>query len=373
MNLALALLCAAAACPVATPAAGQPGLTAVGKVPAEAAMRLNGEGKRLYRQERWSEAREKYRAALAADPELLGATLNVACSYSRQRRYGEAADEAARLIRRGFVPWNREVSEAADLGILQDHAAAFAKIQTARRAAAAAWGQQVSKGVLFVARTKPPVKVTGEGVLVLGLNQEIFAWIPETGRFFQVTAEDGRVLAFAVSADARRIAYLLAGKLVRPAGQVGVLRGLALRVLELPTMTLGARAPVAGDVRRAELAFGALPELKVTDAAGAGTTWRLTPVGLEASPGLSASAQAEPTVLTGLGVMEPNPRKIKREHCSFSLAVQTAPAGLQRLQVTPATGRPFPLATRFGAGLHGLPFPGDAPVGSPPPPRRPKK
>jgi hypothetical protein len=337
-------------------------------------MRLNSEGKQLYRQERWNEAREKYRAALAADPSMLGAALNVACSYSRQKRYAEAADEAAKLIRQAYVPWNREVAEAADLGILQDHPAAYAKIQAARQEAATAWGQQVRKGVLFVARTQPPVNVTGEGVLVLGLNQEVFAWIPETGRYFQVTSEDGRVLAVAVSADGRRVAYLLGGKLVRYAGQTGVLRGLALRVLQLPTMNLGPIVPIAGDVRRAELGFGELPELKLTDGAGVSTLWRLAPSGLEAIPGLSAAARAEPVVLTGLGVEARN-RKLKRERCGFSLATQIAAAGLPRLEVTPVGGKPFTLATRYGAGLDGLPFPGQPSAAPPtaPPPNRPKK
>jgi hypothetical protein len=180
------------------PAPNAPGLTAVAKLPAAEAMRLNSEGKQLYRQERWDEARAKYRAALAADPDFLGAQLNVACSFSRQGRYAEAADEAAALIRRAFVPWNREVSEAADLGILQDQDV-YAKVRAARSEAALSYGKLVRDGVFFVARTKPPLSVAGRGILVLGLNQELFVWIPETGRYLQVTAEDGRVLAYAVS------------------------------------------------------------------------------------------------------------------------------------------------------------------------------
>lgn len=356
MNLALFLVLQAAACPASAPVAGRPGLPAVAKLPAAEAMRLNGEGKQLYRQERWNEAREKYRAALAADPDLRGAALNVACSYSRQGRYAEAADEAAKLIRQAYVPWNREVEEAADLGVLQDQAV-YATIQVARREAAVAWGEQARQGMFFVARTKPPVNVSGEGVLVLGLNQEIFAWIPETGRFFQVTSEDGRVLAFTVAADGRRMAYLLAGKLVRPAaGQAGALRGLALRVLELPTMSLGPKVPIPGDVGRVQLGFAAQPELKVTDAAGTNTTWRLLPSGLEASPSLSAAARLAPVVLTGFGV-EPATRQVKREPCRFSLSMHKDAAGLWRVQVSRPGGKPFTLDTKYGAGLRGLPFP----------------
>ena len=361
MSLALLLVLQAAACPASAPVAGQSGLPAIAKLPTAEAMRLNGEGKQLYRQERWNDAREKYRAALVADPDLLGAALNVACSFSRQGRYAEAADEAAKLIRRAYVPWNREVQEAADLGILQDHAAAYAKLQNARNEAAVAWGERVRESVFLVARTKPPVNVSGEGVLVLGLGQEIFAWSPETGRYFQVTAEDGRVLAFAVAADGRRIAYLLAGKVVRPAaGQAGALRGLSLRVLELPTMSLGPAVPIAGDVGRIELWFSAQPELKVTDAAGATSTWRLGPDGLAASPRLGPALGAAPLVLTAHGV-EPSHRQVKHERCAFSLATQRDPAGIWVVQVVPAAGKPFILDTKYGAGLAGMPFPGTSP------------
>ena len=356
MNLAPLLFVASATCPATSPAPGQPGRPAVAKLPAAEAMRLNGEGKQLYRQEQWARAREKYLAALAADADLLGASLNVACSFSRQGRYQEAADEAAKLIGRAFVPWSREVAEAADLGILQNHPAFYAKVLTARQEAAAAWGEQARKGVLFVARTKPPVSVTGEGVLVLGLNQEIFSWNPETGRFFQVTAEDGRVLVFVASLDGGRVAYLLARKLVRSPGQPDRLRGLALRVLELSTMTLGPVVPLPADVARAELWFAAQPRLKLRDEAGRTSAWALGPDGLVASRDGARPRLGEAVVLAGRGV-EPTPPQIRRGKCGFSLRMQKAGGGIWRIEVARRGGKPFVLDARYGAGLHGLPFP----------------
>src|SRR5205814_5523654 len=114
--MALALL--VAACPLLAPAAGAPGSAAVVHNPTAAAMALNNEGKALYRQGRWTEARGKYQAALAADPDWLAPVLNAACALARQERFPEAAAEAAALVRRGFVPWGREVLEAADLAAL---------------------------------------------------------------------------------------------------------------------------------------------------------------------------------------------------------------------------------------------------------------
>lgn len=359
MNLAPLLFVASATCPAASPVPGQPGLPAVAKLPAAEAMRLNGEGKQLYRQEKWAQAREKYLAALAADADLLGASLNVACSFSRQGRYEEAADEAAKLIRRSFVPWSREVGEAADLGILQNHPASYARVVAARREAAPAWGEEARKGILFVARTKPPVSVTGQGVLVLALNQEIFAWNPATGRFFQVTAEDGRVLAFAASSDGGRVAYLLAGKLVRSPGQPDRLRGLALRVLELSTMTPGPVVPLPADVTRAELWFAAQPRLKLKDEAGRTSAWALGPDGLVPSRDGTRPRLGEAVVLAGRGV-EATPPQIRRGKCGFSLRMRKVGGGIWRIEVTRRAGKPFILDARYGAGLRGLPFPESA-------------
>jgi len=369
VNPALLLVLHAAACPATAPVADAPGLPAVAKLPAAEAMRLNGDGKQLYRQERWVEARDKYRAALAADPDLLGAALNVACTFSRQGRYAEAANEAASLIRRAYVPWSREVEEAADLGILQAQPD-YAKLQLARKESAEAWGKQVREGVFFVARMKPPVKVAGEGVLVLGLGQEVFAFVPETGRFFQVTSEDGRVLAFAVSADGRRLAYLLAGKLVRPSGQAGLLRGLSMRVLDLPAMALGPNVPIPGDISRAQLWFASQPQLKVTDASGASSTLGLTPGGLSALPRASHPARAESVVLTGLGV-EPASRQVTRNACRFALSMRKDPEGTWRVQASRPGGKPFTLDTRYGAGLGGMPFPVEAAPATAPPAKSP--
>jgi hypothetical protein len=362
VSLALLFALFAATCPTSVPAPDTPGFTAVAKLPAAEAMRLNAEGKQLYRQERWAEARGKYRAALIADPDFLSAQLNVACSFSRQGRYAEAADEAATLIRRAFVPWNREVLEAADLGILQDQPV-YAKVQAARSEEAARWGKFVRDGVLFVARTKPPLSVAGQGVLVLGLNQELFAWIPETGRYLQVTAEDGHVLAFAVSTDGRRIAYLLGGKVIRSPGQADRLRGLSLRVLDLPTMSLGKPVSIPGDAKKVQLSFLAVPELRVTDATS-GAAFSVADDRLQYAPTAAGRSRGESADLSVAGV-EPGKRRVARPNCGFTLAMQKDSTGLWRIQVSRSGRKPFTLDTRYGAGLAGLPFPDGA---SPPRP-----
>jgi hypothetical protein len=226
VNAALLVTVCAAVCPASAPAPDAPGFTAVAKLPPAEAMRLNSEGKQLYRQERWPEAREKYRAALAADADFLSAQLNVACSFSRQGRYAEAAEIAATLIRRAFVPWNREVLEAADLGILQDQSV-YAKVRAARSEAAVAGESVVRDGILFVARTKPPLH-RGRPAASLCLASTKSS--SPGSRDWTLPASDrrGRPRAgLRRLGRRRRIAYLLGGKLVRSPGQAALLRGLS--------------------------------------------------------------------------------------------------------------------------------------------------
>ncbi len=354
MNLVFLLQVFAAVCPASLAAPDAPGLTAVARLPTAEAMRLNGEGKRLYRLERWVEAQEKYRASLAADPDFIDARLNLACALSRQSHYTEAADEAARLIRRAYVPWSREVVEAADLGVLQDRGD-WKKIEAARTESAEAWGKRVREGVLFVARTKPPVNVDREGVLVLGLAQEIFAWIPETGRYFQLTAEDGRVLAFARSADGTRVAYLLAGKLVRLPGQDACLRGLSVRVLDIPTMSQSKSVAIPGDIRQVRLWFAARPELSVTDSLGRISGFRVASDTLEPATASNPPARTDSVALSGLGV-EAKSRRGGRTACRFDLSARKGADGIWRIQVSRPGMTSFPLDAKYGAGLSGLPF-----------------
>jgi len=338
-----------AACPVLAP--GAP----VVHAPAPAAMALNNEGKALYRQDRWREAREKYLAALAADPEFLAPALNAACAQARQDHFVEAAEEAASLVRRAFVPWGREVLEAADLAGLHVRPE-MKRLRAAVAEAAPAWGKAVMPGLFFVARTKPAVKLTGQGVLVLALNQELFAWLPETGRYRQVTADDGRVLAAVRSADGASVVYVRAGKLVRDGGPPR-LRGLALRHLDVASMTLGPPVELPGDVEELLLwpapSAGALAQLRVRTADRA-RQLRLVGQALVEVP-LPGEPAGPPVRLTGTGV-DAKGRSAGPASCGFR-AADELPAG-QPPRVRVSAGKQSRvLEAPLGAGLHGLPFP----------------
>ena len=309
------------ACPAAAPDANGPGQAQVAHLPPQEAMDLNREGKVLYREGHFAEARAKYELAKKVAPDFLGPWLNLACAYAREDRFAEATEQAVALIRHAYVPGAREVMEAADLGALQIRPPLLAKLRSALAEASTEWGRAAQAGFFFVARTQPPVKLEGQGVLVLGMNQEIYAWLPRSGRYLPITAEDGRVLAFVKSQDGRRIAFVRAGRLVRTPGQPDLLRGLSVRQLDLASMALGPVIDVPGDVRQLAMWFsgGGAVEMEVAGPGGASGKFRFDGQTLEPAGTIRGrfSASAHPVILTPTGVA-PGTRVVMDAACGFS-------------------------------------------------------
>jgi hypothetical protein len=347
------------ACPVAAPDANGPGQAQVAHLPPQHAMDLNREGKVLYREGRFAEARAKYELARKVDPDFLAPWLNLACAYAREDRFADATEQAVVLIRHAYVPGAREVMEAADLGALQIRPPLLARLRSALAEASTEWGRATQGGLFFVARTQPPVKLEGQGVLVLGMNQEIYAWLPRSGRYLAITAEDGRVLAFMQSLDGRRIVLVRAGRLVRTPGQPDTLRGLGLRQIDLSSMALGPVVELPGDVR--ELTgwfFGReAVEIEVARPAGGVDRFRFDGQTLQAAGALRGrfSAGVHRVLLTAAGVA-PSIRAVADAACSFSAHDEPDAEGLPRIRVSAQKGKEFFFDARYGAGLDGLPF-----------------
>jgi hypothetical protein len=382
----------AATCLPSTP---PPGLGAVDpfRAPDPKATELNTAGKTYYRDGKWEEARIEYRAAEAADPTFLAPRLNIACSFVRQERFAEATAEVEALLARAYVPWAREVLEAFDLGALKPRPE-MARIRRAMTASAAAWGADLDDAVLLVGRARAPLKIpaTGPGFFILNPHQEVYAFLPTTGRFRQLTNEDGRVLALLRSPDRRRIVYVTAEKLIRGAKDDDLaLRGVALGELTLATMTAEPPIRIAGDVRRLELAaVGAMTTFriegdKISGSFRRGEKGTLDPLPASNSGGGRVGAPTHPlpnppamvrgeqsspashakpagrggVVVTARGT-EPAaaaPVAVGRAGCRAS-AREVVAAGKPRTVVVSAPGRPpRRIGEQFGAGLAGLPIP----------------
>jgi hypothetical protein len=356
---ALLLLDLGASAPVCLPPVPQPGpgVPDPFRPPDPQATALNAAGKILYRQEKWEEARAQYRAAEAADPTFLAPRLNVACSFVRQERFNDATAEVRALLDRAYVPWAREVLEAADLGALKVQPQ-MVEIRRAMAAAAASWGAGLDESLIFVARQRPPLRVppTGAGEFILNPHQEVYAFTPSSGRFRQLTAEDGHVLAVARAPDRRRIVYLTGEKLARGSKPDDVaLRGVALHELTLATMTAGPPIPIAGSVRRIEIVATARGLAFRIDGDRAGGRFVigagnvLVPAGAAAAPAVA--------VLTARGAL-PAPPVVTAGPCPVA-AHETKGGEGGRTIVVSARGRtPRQIGdATLGAGLAGLPLP----------------
>jgi hypothetical protein len=355
-----ALLLLASGCPVLAPAPGGVGSPAVVHTPTATAMALNNEGKALYRQGRWTEARARYQAALATDPEWLAPALNAACALNRQERFADAAAEAAALIRRGFVPWGRETLEAVDLATL--HVRPEMKLlRSAATEAAVAWGASLADGLFLVARTRPAVKLEGKGVLVLGLNQEVFAWLPSTGRYRQVTNDDGRVLAALRAQDGKSVVYVRAGKLVMSPGQSPALRGLSLRRLALGTMAAAEPIDLPGDILELSLwpGRGGAIELRVRSVEGV-RDYQLIGEALAPVPALSLETRARPPVRLSAAGVDGGEAVNGPAGCAFHAETERKAGQPSRVRVT-AGKKSVVLDAPLGAGLFGLPFGAEPP------------
>jgi hypothetical protein len=357
---------ASPACPASAPVAG-PGVVDPFHVPPPAAAQLNADGKALYRQGRWDEARQKYRAATALDPDFLAPVLNIACSFVRQERFADALSEVVGLVDRSYLPWSEEVLSAADLGALKIRAEGK-PLRAGLEAARLRWAQGLAADLVMIARVRAPLKLDSVGsdrvgevaprALVLGLRQEVFAWSPRTRRYRQLTAEEGRVLALGRSRDGRRISYVTAEKLIRGPSDVTALRGLAVSELDLTTLTPLGRGSIAGDVQRIDiLAIGAGFAYRVEGASGA-TTFGLVDGKLQPRAGL-ASLQPVAT-LTGRGLSGVARSTPLGGGCAGTAREVRSKDGTPpfvRIVVDGRTPANFPIGGPFGAGLAGLPIP----------------
>jgi len=361
--LLAALFATAPATPASAclPAAPQPGLGSIDpfRPPDPKATELNSAGKTYYRDGKWEEARIEYRAAVDADPAFLAPRLNVACSFVRQERFAEATAEVEALLKVGYVPWAREVLEAADLGALKPRPE-MAQIRRSMAAAAAAWGAGLDDAVLFVGRARAPLKIpTGPGFFILNPHQEIYAFLPASGLYRQLTSEDGRVLAMLPAASGRRIVYVTADKLIRGAKEDDLaLRGVAIGELVLATMTSESPIKIDGDVRRIEMMnTGAMTTYRIDGDRVSGTFRRGDRGGLDPLPP-SPRARAG-AILTPRGAdAATGPAPPAGPAACRVTAREVATPGKQRSVVVSGPRRALRhIGEQFGAGLVGLPIP----------------
>jgi len=339
-----------------------PGVVDPFHVPSDAAKQLNADALAFYRQGRWDEARTKYQAALAADPDFLAPAMNIACSFVRQERLSEAMVAVRALLKRAFTPWNDEILTAADLGALKVGTPGKdlrAALEEGRRQ----WAEGLERDVLFIARTRAPLTLPRDahataGTFVLGPRQEIFAWSPRTRRYRQLTTEQGRVLALGRSPDGRRLAYATAEKVVLAPGAVPELRGLMIKEMDLGTLAILAETKVAADVRRLEI-------LGVPNGFAFridGPTTRIATYSIKdghLAPSVPPRTAKSSCTLTGAGAVPLAKPMALSDGCPGAVrdGKSAAARPVPEVQVTGLSAAPVGVSGPFGGGLCGLPLP----------------
>jgi hypothetical protein len=252
------------------------------------------------------------------------------------------------------MPWSREVLEAADLGALKVQPQ-MADVKRALASAAAAWGTGLDDAVIFVGRQREPLHIPDAmgGRFILNPHQEAFAYLPETGRFRQLTAEDGHVVAVARSPDRRRILVVTAQTLIK--GEKPGLDGVAVRELTLATMSVSPPAQFPGAM--ADLLVHATPHgflMQVVNGRGnpwftLGSNGALVPAGAAARIPVVAAVRA-------WGTDAVNSEPIGGA-CGIVARDRPGKGGAARVIEVTARGRSRIIGEPFGAGLAGLPLP----------------
>jgi hypothetical protein len=189
------------------------------------------------------------------------------------------------------------------------------------------------------------------------LYQEVFSYQPSTGRYLQVTSEDGSVLALAATPDNRMLAYVTGTKLINVRDKPSLLRGLAVRTLSLATMELSRSIPFPSDMRK--IAFGISPsgvvEVEYIDENNAKGFLRFDGDRLEPIEKPTVPKRVPRTVLTYEGV-SPNELASLKGQCNYSLK-DGKDINVPKVAVLVGKKELFQLKARYGAGLRGIPFP----------------
>jgi len=212
-----------------------------------------------------------------------------------------------------------------------------------------------------IGRMRAPLRIpgTGPGFFILNPHQEVFAFLPATGLYRQLTNEDGRVLAMLRTPDRRRIIYVTAEKLIRGAKDDDLaLRGVALGELTLATMTLEAPVRIEGDVRRIEISpVGATTTFRIDGDRVSGTFRRGDHATLDSLPPRARGRGGVVLTPRGAEAVTDAAPVSSRPGCRAT-AREVAAAGKPRAIGVSAPGRPpRRIGEQFGAGLGGLPIP----------------
>jgi hypothetical protein len=196
-------------------------------------------------------------------------------------------------------------------------------------------------------------------VFLLNPSQEVWAYLPRTQRYRQITAEDGHVVALARTGNGQRIVYVTAEKLVRGAHEDDVsLRGVTIHQLALATMTAEHEARLDGDLTRLELVPRGTSSfwIRTGDSKNHWRIVELGPAGLTDVPAPPRALPRPAVVLTGKGVEPIREQRFGRA-CVLTARKEIETSRLPVIRLMKGRLAVTNVATGNAAGLGGLPLP----------------
>jgi hypothetical protein len=216
--------------------------------PPPAAQRENQAGYELVRRREFAAARERFIHALAIAPELDAARWSLASSWAAEGAWDAALAELATLLAHNFPRFARQVTTDPDWAPIHLVPDAKSRLGQALELARARYTEGLGRSLVFIARFRAATKSKNGEQIRWFRHQEAFAYDRVARRVRQLTATDGRVLAFARAPSHRTIVYVVCDQ-----ERAGMLVGPTVRVLDLTSL---GETPLDPGPVTTSLAFG---------------------------------------------------------------------------------------------------------------------
>lgn len=224
---------------------------------------------------RWEECAAAFSEVAAAMPDYLDARYYQARALVMQEKYAEARAAAEALIQRNYVAYVRRIEGEKEFAGLRG-SAEWAAYQRTAVQLQSAYLQGLSGGVVLVMRLASAKPMSYQAVsssapalreAKLELQQEVLHFDPETGRYRQLTATGGRVLAAQRSADGKTLVLALAERAQHNAGKLWFVDP-QFAFLDLATLEVAGPVAMKGSVPQITIGFskGGVPLLAAAEA-----------------------------------------------------------------------------------------------------------
>ncbi len=157
------------------------------------------------------------RETLLIEPGHLEASWHLALALARQKRYAEVIAPLSAAVAGDFMRWGERSLIARALTGFRDSpfAKPYADLVAAYRDE---FRREVSEALLVVGRRGRPWYPRARGEVNLNHRSELYAYVPDTGRYLRVSRTNGSLVGFVRNPSAPEVAYVSYRKVWLPSG-----------------------------------------------------------------------------------------------------------------------------------------------------------